>query len=217
MNLMRQITKLASRFVSLLLLTCAATISPLAQGEANETNAALTPEETATFVTELGSREPFVRQHAAEELARRADTDQLKLVEGYRLQEKDARVKAAMDWALYRMGKTASLFNLVRALDSAQAEQVASYLKQLDGPQPLYVFLGKTKRVAQVRLLEVLSEIGDAETLERIKPLLVSVEPNVAAAAESATDQINNRLAGQPAATAPTRPRQVGQTEEPTP
>jgi hypothetical protein len=214
---MRQITKLASCFLSLMILTCAATNVTLAQDEASETTAPQQREETATFIAELASREPFVRQHAAEELARRADTDHLKLVEGYRLQEKDSRVKAALDWALYRMGKNEALFSLVRALDSEQGEQVAAYLKQLDSPQPLYIFLGKTKRAAQVRLLEVLAEIGDAETLERIKPILESYEPHVAAAAENATDQINARLAQQPAEAAPSRPRQVGKAEEDTP
>jgi HEAT repeat protein len=214
---MRQIAKLASCFLSFMLLTCAATIVSLAQGETREINAALPREETATFISELGSSEPFVRQQAAEEIARRADTDHLKLVEGYRLQEKNERVKAALDWALYRMGKNESLFALIRALDSEQGDQVAAYLKQLDSPQPLYIFLGKTKRVAQVRLLAVLAEIGDSETLERIKPLLESFEPNVAAAAENATDQINNRLAQQPTETTPSRPRQVGQAAEETP
>lgn len=214
---MRRIAKLASCFSSFLLLMCAATIVSLAQSEASEINAALPREETAIFISELGSSEPFVRQQAAEEMARRADTDHLKLVEGYRLQEKNARVRAALDWALYRMGKNESLFALVRALDSEQGDQVAAYLKQLDSPQPLYIFLGKTRRVSQIRLLAVLAEIGDAETLERIKPLLESFEPNVAAAAENATDQINNRLAQQPAEVAPSRPRQVGRTEEPTP
>ncbi len=215
---MRRIVKLASCVLSLLLLTSAATIVSLAQ---SDEAASERREETAVFLSELAHREPFVRQQAAEELARRADTEQLKLVEGYRLQEKNARVKAALDWALYRMGKNESLFKLVRSLDSSQADQVSGYLKQLDSPQPLYIFLGRTKRVAQVRLLELLGQIGDAETLERIKPLLESFEPSVAVAAEQAAEQINNRLAQQPEQPAaeplPTRPRQVGKSEEPTP
>jgi hypothetical protein len=210
--------KLASRVLCLTLLTCAATLISLAQ--ANEAIITQPREETSIFLSELGSREPFVRQQAAEELARRADTEHLKLVEGYRLQEKNARVKVALDWALYRMGKNESLFALVQALDSSQAEQAAGYLTQLDSPQPLYIFLGRTKRVAQVRLLELLGQIGDAETLERIKPLLESFEPTVAVAAEHATEQINTRLSQQQQQTvdpSPTRPRQVGTTSEDTP
>jgi HEAT repeat protein len=214
---MRRLAGLSCCLFSLALLFAATNGRALAQ--ASEPQAAAQPrEETAIFITELGSREPFVRRQAAEELARRADTDHLKLVEGYRLQEKNEQVKVALDWALYRMGKSAALFALVRSLDSAQGEQAAAYLKQLDSPQPLYVFLGQTKRVAQARLLEVLAEIGDAETLERIKPALESFEPTVAVAAEQATEQINKRLAQQPAEAAqPTRPRTVGQRSEATP
>lgn len=213
---MRRKTSLANCALGVLLLLCASAVAALAQD--SEVVAAQPREETTVFVNELGSREPFVRQQAAEELARRADTDHLKMVEGYWLQEKNARVKLALDWALYRMGKTDALFTLVRALDSAQADQAAGYLTQLDSPQPLYVFLGRTKRVAQVRLLEVLSDLGDAETVERVKPLLENTDPTVAVAAEQATEKINARLAQTPAQSSPaSRPRTVGKSDEQTP
>lgn len=223
---MRRIVKLASRVFGLMLLACAATMVSLAQDGDEPVAASDEPvratasrDEAAELISQLGNRDPLVRQHAAEELARLVDVTKLKLVEGYRLQEKNASVKAALDWALYHMGRNESLFALVRALDSSQGEQVAGYLVQLESPQPLHIFLGRTKRVAQVRLLEVLAEIGNAETLEHIKPALESFEPTVAVAAENATEQINNRLAQQkPVETEQaTRPRQVGQTEKTAP
>lgn len=212
---LRRITKLAGCVLSLMLLVCAATAVALAQ--TSEDEAASPRDESRRLISQLGDRDPLARQQAAEELARHADTDQLKMVDGYRIQEKNARVRVALDWALYRMGKNESLFALVRALDSSQGDQAAGYLTQLDSPQPLYIFLGHTKRVAQVRLLEVLAEIGDAETLERIKPSLESFEPTVAVAAENATERINNRLAQQPAEPQPSRPRTVGKSDEATP
>lgn len=217
---MQVVARAAYSLFAFVLMACAA--APLAWAQESEArmDAAVTPEardEGAALISQLGSRDAAARQRAAEELARRADTEQLKLVEGYRLQEKTARVKVALDWALYRMGKDASLFALVRALDSAEGEQAAGYLKQLDSPQPLYIFLGHTKRAAQAHLLEVLAEIGDTETLERIKPLLESFEPTVAVAAENATDRINQRLAQKPAETRPTRPRQVGSSPQDSP
>jgi HEAT repeat protein len=212
---MRRMTSFAVCALSLMLLLCASAVAALAQD--GEMVAAQPREETAVFVSELGSKEPFVRQQAAEELARRADTDHLKMVEGYRLQEKNARVKLALDWALYRMGKSESLFTLVNALDSSQADQSVGYLTQLDSPHPLYIFLGRTKRVAQARLLEVLADVGDAETVERLKPLLESTDPTVAVAAEQATEKINNRIAQTPAEPLPSRPRTVGNSEETTP
>lgn len=212
---MRQTVKLATCVLSLALLICAASSLSLAQDSSEVESPA--QDVTKALISRLGSRDYLTRLRAAEDLALRADTEQLKIVDGYRVQEKDGRVKVALDWALYRMGKNESLFALVRALDSSQGDQAASYLTQLDSPQPLYIFLNRTKRVAQVRLLEVLGEIGDAETLEQIKPALESFEPTVAVAAEHATEQINIRLAQQPAETQPTRPRQVGSADETTP
>lgn len=221
--LMRQMRKLATCVFGLMLLACVAPMVARAQDDDDDgaTVATAAPparDEMKTLIAQLGNRDPLIRQRAAEELATRADTEQLRLVDGYRVQEKNSRVKVALDWALYRMGKNESLFALVRALDSPQGDQAAAYLTQLDSPQPLYIFLNRTKRVAQVRLLEVLGELGDAETLERIKPALESFEPTVALAAENATEQINARLSQQPAdQPQPSRPRQVGQSTEPTP
>ncbi|MCA1555436.1 MAG: hypothetical protein LC747_01980, partial [Acidobacteria bacterium] len=70
------------------------------------------------LMRQLTDRDPLVRQRAAEGLARLADTGHRKLAEGYRLQEKHARVRLALDWALYRMGKREALYGVVRDLDS---------------------------------------------------------------------------------------------------
>src|SRR5215211_1981940 len=99
-------------------------------------------QDSSTVARKLSSRVASERRAAAEELARLAAVEHRRLVEGFRVQEKDARVKLALDWALYRMGKNETLFQLVDALDEKkQAEQSVGYLKQLEGPEPLYVFL----------------------------------------------------------------------------
>src|ERR1044072_8407997 len=119
----------------------------------------------------LSSRVASERRAAAEELARLAAVEHRRLAEGYRVQERDARVRLALDWALYRMGKNESLFQLVGALDEKkQAEQSVSYLKQLEGPDPLYIFLGRVNGQTQARLLEVLATVGDRGTPEKIQP-----------------------------------------------
>src|SRR5687768_12812594 len=98
--------------------------------------------DSALVARKLSSQNPNERREAAEELARMAAVEHRRLVEGYRVQEKDARVRLALEWALYRMGKNESLFPLVRALDAKkQAEQSVAYLKQLETPDPLYIFL----------------------------------------------------------------------------
>jgi hypothetical protein len=165
--------------------------------------------EAATAARQLASADALVRQHAAEELARLAAADERRLVEGYRLQEKNARVRLALDWALYRMGKAEAIYAVVRALDSTRAEQAALYLADLETPEPLYPVLPRVNGNTQVKLLNVLAHIGDSATLEQIKPYTASFDPKIADAARHAADEINQRQAQLPAGT-PLRARQVG-------
>jgi len=168
--------------------------------------------DSATVARKLSSQNPLERRAAAEELARLAAVEHRRLVEGYRAQEKDSRARLALDWALYRMGKNESLFALVRALDEKKlAEQSVSYLKQLDGPAPLYVFLGHVNGNTEIRLLEVLASVGDADTIERIKPYTESTDPGIADAARFAEREINIRLEETPKVE-PKRQRKVGTT-----
>ncbi|MBC7933406.1 MAG: hypothetical protein H7Z38_22825 [Rubrivivax sp.] len=172
---------------------------------------AITQRVDSGFVArKLSSQNPNERREAAEELARMAAVEHRRLVEGYRVQEKDSRVRLALDWALYRMGKNESLFPLVRALDSKKgAEQSIAYLKQLETPDPLYVFLKNVNGNTQIRLLDVLAAVGDGGTLERIKPFTESLDPGIADAARFAEGEINTRLQNAPTVE-PKRQRRVG-------
>ena len=197
-----------------LLLVCAACVhAQSAYDERHADDAARA--EAATAARQLASPDALVRQQAAEDLARLAATDERRLVEGYRLQEKNGRVRLALDWALYRMGKAEALYAVVRALDSARAEQAAGYLAQLETPEPLYPILPRVNGNTQVKLLDVLARIGDAATLEQIKPFTASFDPKIADAARHAEEQIGQRQAKQPADT-PLRPRQVSDEKPPT-
>src|SRR5215203_2059075 len=73
---------------------------------------------SAEFAKQLGSADALLRQRSAEALARLASTDQRKLVEGYQLQEKNKDVRLALDWALYRMGRSEALYRVIDDLDS---------------------------------------------------------------------------------------------------
>jgi HEAT repeat protein len=174
----------------------------------SEEDGASTVNASAEFQKQLASRDPQVRQRAAEELARVASPDNRKLLEGYRLQEKNARVRLALDLALYRIGKTEGLFAIVRALDSQRAEQAASYLVSLQTPEPLYLFMERSNGNTQIKLLEILAKTGDAGTLDKIKPYLESFDPKIREAAQLATREIEQRL-GQTPPDRTTRPRQV--------
>lgn len=169
--------------------------------------------DSAAVARKLSSRTASERRAAAEELARLAAVEHRRLAEGYRAQERDAGVKLALDWALYRMGKGETLFQLVGALDEkGRAEQSVAYLKQLEGPEPLYVFLGRVNGNTQARLLEVLAAVGDRGTLEKIQPYTQSLDPLIADAAKFAEREITIRVEEAPAAE-PRRERKVDKAD----
>ena len=168
--------------------------------------------DSSALAKRLSSRLPAQRREAAEELARAAAPEHRRLLEGYRVQESDARVRVAMDWALYRMGKGEALFAVVRALDSKQVEQAVAYLKEIEGPDPLYIFHNRVNGNTRIRLLEVLAQTGNAGTLAEIKPFTESLDPAIADAAKFAEREITIRLEETPAAE-PKRPRRTGATE----
>jgi len=165
----------------------------------------------AEFAKGLGSTDPLLRQRSAEALAKLAATDQRKLVEGYRLEEKNKEVRLALDWALYRMGKAEALYHIVDELDSGRQQQAVGYLSELDSPDVLYPFLKRTNNAPRINagLLKVLARTGDAQTLELVKPFRESHQPYVAEAAEIAHDEIEKRLSEPAATTTRARPRTV--------
>jgi HEAT repeat protein len=164
----------------------------------------------ADFAKQLNDPDAHVRQRSAEALARLAATDQRKLVEGYRLQETNKEVRLALDWALYRMGRADALYRIVDELDSGRQAQAVGYLSELEGPDVLYPFLKRTTNAPRTNagLIKALARIGDAQTLDLIKPFRESHQPYVAEAAEVAHDEIEKRL-GEPAADVRARPRTV--------
>jgi hypothetical protein len=169
--------------------------------------------DSAEFAKQLSNADPLVRQRSAEALAQLAATDHRKLVEGYQLQEKNKEVRLALDWALYRMGKSEALYRVVHDLDSGRQEQAIRYLSELESPDLLYPFLNKEKNRPRVTagLLKALARIGDAHTLEVVKPYRESHEPFVAEAAEIAHDEIEKRL-GEAVQPTRARPRTVSTT-----
>jgi hypothetical protein len=194
--------------LTLILIASAAFVSVFAQSPIDGIDARTN---SAELARQLGSPDPLMRQRSAEGLARLVAVDQRKVVEGYQLQEKNKDVKLALDWALYRMGRDEALFRIVKELDSGRQGQAIGYLSELETPDLLYSYFKKTNNPPRVMagLLKALARIGNAETLEMIKPYRESLQPNVAAAAETACDEIEKRLGE--SATTPTksRPRSV--------
>ena len=201
-------------FVILMMLTFVANAGALVQqDDAGKEK----PADASVLMRQLTDRDALVRQRAAEELARRADTRQRKLIEGYRLQEKHPRVRLALDWALYRMGKPDTLYAVVRDLDSTRYNQSEAYLAELETPEPLYSILPRVNGNTQIKLLEALARAGNADTLEIVRPYAESPDPKIADAARFATREITRRLDAPLPPDAKTRTRQTGKVASDTP
>jgi len=201
------------RCLVLLTLACAPS---LCFGQASASDDAGDPREVGTrWARQLGHYDPVVRQEAAEALARLAAVEQKKLVEGYHLQEKNKNVKLALQWALYRMGKSDMLFQIVRELDSGRHDQAVGYLSKVETPALLHSYLKDEDKPARLTagLIEALAVIGDQESLALITPFRDSFLPGVAATAEDAIEKIEARL-GQSEPAKPTRPRTVSTSEK---
>jgi HEAT repeat protein len=200
------------RYLLLLSLLCIPSLC-FAQASISDDELADPREIGARWAKQLGHYNPAVRQEAAEALARLAAVDQKRLVEGYHFQEKNKNVRLALEWALYRMGKSEMLFQIVRELDSGRHDQAVGYLGKVDTPALLHSYLKDEDKPARITagLIEALAVIGDQESLDLVTPFRGSFLPGVAAAAEDAIDKIEARLAqSEPAK--PTRPRTVGTT-----
>ncbi|HEX5873823.1 MAG TPA: hypothetical protein VFY60_04185 [Pyrinomonadaceae bacterium] len=193
----------------LLIMLCFVGVSQAQQAPIDGVDARSNPEE---FAKQLGSADANVRRRSAEALAQLAATDQRKLVEGYQLQEKNKEVRLALDWALYRMGRAEMLYRVVDELDSGRQDQAIDYLTQLESPDLLYPFLKRITNAPRINagLLKALARIGDANTLELVKPFRDSHQAYVAEAAEIAHDEIEKRLGETTTSETRTRPRSVG-------
>jgi hypothetical protein len=199
-------------FVAIVLVLLVGVSSKAQQSPIDGVDARSDPKE---FAKQLSSADAHVRQRSAEALARLAATDQRKLVEGYQLQEKNKEVRLALDWALYRMGRAEALYRVVDDLDSGRQDQAVGYLSELESPDLLYPFLKRSNNAPRINagLLKALAHIGDAQTLDLIKPFLESQQLYVAEAAEIAHDEIEKRL-GEPVPETRARPRTVEKTPD---
>ena len=112
---------------------------------------------------------------------------------------------------LVRQRSAEALYSIVNDLDSGRQQQAVGYLSDLESPDVLYPFLKRANNAPRINagLLKALAHIGDAQTLELVKPFLESHQPYVAEAAEVAHDEIEKRLSEPAAATTRARPRTV--------
>ena len=95
------------------------------------------------------------------------------------------------------MGRAESLYRIVGNSTPAARTRPSDTYRSWTVPDLLYPFLGKDNNKPRINegLLKALARIGDAQSLDMIKPYRESHQPYVAEAAETAHDEIEKRLA----------------------
>ncbi len=184
-------------FAFLVLLLCV--VVARAQDPSEEPDAQPDTARLDAAIRQLSAPNATIRRSGAEELAQLADTSQVHLVEGYRVQEKHGQVRLALDWALYRMGSTDRLYLVVNELNGRSNSQAVGYLGQIDDPAVLYPFLNTVTGKTLVGILNALGKAGNAGTIDRIRIFQSNFDRQVATAAKDAEAEILQRAAQAPA------------------
>lgn len=144
------------------------------------------------FRTHLTDKDPFVRRAAAEGLARAGDATALAALEVGAGNDSAEMVRAAMAFALQKLGRN-YVPRLVESIDSAKmAPQVAGYFIEL-GPSvvpPLVAHLQDPSPAIRANVALVLGALGGEGALAALQPLTQDRDRDVVQAATRAIERI---------------------------
>lgn len=144
------------------------------------------------FRTHLTDKDPFVRRAAAEGLARAGDATALAALEVGAGNDSAEMVRAAMAFALQKLGRN-YVPRLVESIDSAKmAPQVAGYFIEL-GPSivpPLVAHLQDPSPAIRANVALVLGALGGEAALAALQPLTQDRDRDVVQAATRAIERI---------------------------
>ncbi len=150
------------------------------------------PSCTEIFANSLADERDFYRRYGAEGLGRVGDSGYVTPLARTYLRENSDRTKLAISFALYRLGRSEHLDELVA---HAEGDQAFNYLLEL-GPDELpklYPYLGADGGVT-ARLLGVLGLRGDSTALPVAEKYTNSSDANVVSAANVAIRRLRARL-----------------------
>lgn len=144
------------------------------------------------FKARLADRDPFMRRAAAEGLARTGDASELPALEIAAGNDGSEMVRAAMAFALQKLGRN-YVPRLAEGMNSAKtAPQVADYLIEL-GPEiapALVTHLQDPSAAIRGNVALVLGAIGGDEAIAALQPLTQDRDRDVARAAARAVERI---------------------------
>jgi HEAT repeat protein len=153
------------------------------------------PASVPLFKARLADRDPFLRRAAAEGLGRTGDRSELPALEIGAGNDTSEMVRAAMAFALQKVGRN-YVPRLVESLDSPKtAPQVAHYFMELGtaAAPPLLSHLQDPSPEIRANVATVLGAIGEASSIDALQPLTQDKNRDVAQAATRAIERIKAR------------------------
>src|SRR5918993_201781 len=153
------------------------------------------PSSVPTFTGRLTDKDPMIRRAAAEGFARTKDPAGRALLESAVSTDPSDAVRAAMAFALQRLGGN-YIARLANSLDSAKlTPQVAGYFLELGPPvaRELAVHLQDPSESIRANAATILGAIGGLNEAALMQPLLQDRSPDVRRAAERAIQRLTMR------------------------
>ncbi len=144
------------------------------------------------FLNALVDPRDSYRLYAAEGLGRAGESSYITEVGRSYRQEKSSKVKLAMSFALYRLGREDHFIDLMGNLDQ---DQVHYYLLELSSQeiQGLYSYLRTEKQPVRIRLLEIIGLRGDSSAIPIIQEMMAGPDPEVVSAATLSMRRLQSR------------------------
>jgi HEAT repeat protein len=150
------------------------------------------PASVPVFKAHLAHRDAFLRRAAAEGLGRAGDTSEVPALEIGAGNDPSEMVRAAMGFALQKLGRN-YIPRLVESLDSEKdAPQVTGYLIELGAPisETLKTHLQDPSPAIRANVATVLGAIGGEAAAAALEPLTQDKDRAVARAATRALERI---------------------------
>ncbi len=152
------------------------------------------PVSEAIFAENLSHPGAIRRRFAAEGLGRCGAVAYVDRLLNNRLTENNESVRLAQAFALYRLGQTDFLQEVIRQLDALRyGAQAESYLYSLTHNADLHPYLRRAGTRGTERMLRVLEQIGTRDDVPALQPLLRDGDRRIVTAAHRAIRQIEMR------------------------
>jgi HEAT repeat protein len=155
------------------------------------------PAASPLFAREKQNQDDALRLHAVEGLSRLGNPDMVSEVSRDWLHESNPRIKTALAYGLFRMGRREFLDEVVNGLGSSKTDSEAHmFLLELKAEQlpELYAEVKNNNVNVREGLAEVMGLIGDERALPVLQNLTKDSRGQIASLANQATRNINARL-----------------------